>query len=61
MGSNSSLVAPVTVGEGAYVGSGSTVTDDVPAGALALARGKQTNKDGWAARFHAAMKKRLGR
>ena len=61
VGSNSSLVAPVTVGEGAYVGSGSTVTDDVPAGALALARGKQTNKDGWAARFHAAMRKRLGR
>ena len=43
------LVAPVTVGGGAYVGSGSTITDDVPEGALGLARGRQVVKEGWAA------------
>ncbi len=51
IGSNSALVAPVTVGEGAYVGSGSTVTTDVPKDALAVARGRQANKDGWARAF----------
>ncbi|MGV6873374.1 bifunctional UDP-N-acetylglucosamine diphosphorylase/glucosamine-1-phosphate N-acetyltransferase GlmU [Pseudochelatococcus sp. B33] len=59
IGSNSSLVAPVSVGEGAYVGSGSVVTDDVPADALALGRGRQTVKEGWAQRWravHAARK-----
>jgi bifunctional UDP-N-acetylglucosamine pyrophosphorylase/glucosamine-1-phosphate N-acetyltransferase len=50
VGSNSTLVAPVTVGEGAYVGAGSTITEDVPRGALALGRGRQVVKDGWAAR-----------
>ena len=49
VGSNSTLVAPVTVGEGAYVGAGSTITEDVPKGALALGRGRQVVKDGWAA------------
>jgi bifunctional UDP-N-acetylglucosamine pyrophosphorylase/glucosamine-1-phosphate N-acetyltransferase len=49
IGSDSALVAPVRVGDGAYVGAGSTVTEDVPAGALALARGRQVNKPGWAA------------
>lgn len=53
IGSNSALVAPVTIGEGAYVGSGSVITQDVPAGALALARGMQVIKEGWAARFRA--------
>ncbi|GGK48654.1 bifunctional UDP-N-acetylglucosamine diphosphorylase/glucosamine-1-phosphate N-acetyltransferase GlmU [Salinarimonas ramus] len=53
VGSNSSLVAPVTVGAGAFVGSGSVVTQDVPADALALARGRQAVKDGWAVRFRA--------
>jgi bifunctional UDP-N-acetylglucosamine pyrophosphorylase/glucosamine-1-phosphate N-acetyltransferase len=48
IGSNSALVAPVTVGEGAYVGSGSVITDNVPPGALALGRGRQVNKTGWA-------------
>jgi bifunctional UDP-N-acetylglucosamine pyrophosphorylase / glucosamine-1-phosphate N-acetyltransferase len=43
-------VAPLTVGEGAYVGAGSTITKDVPAGALAVGRGHQVVKDGWAAR-----------
>jgi bifunctional UDP-N-acetylglucosamine pyrophosphorylase/glucosamine-1-phosphate N-acetyltransferase len=48
IGSDSALVAPVTVGEGAYVAAGSTITEDVPAGALGIARGRQVNKDGWA-------------
>ncbi len=46
VGSNSSLVAPVTLGENAYVGSGSVITDDVPAGALAIGRGRQVTKEG---------------
>lgn len=49
VGSNSALVAPVKVGANAYVGSGSVITDDVPSGALALGRGRQVNKAGWAA------------
>jgi bifunctional UDP-N-acetylglucosamine pyrophosphorylase/glucosamine-1-phosphate N-acetyltransferase len=53
IGSDSQLVAPVTVGEGAYVGTGTTVTMDVPAGALALSRVKQVNKEGYAARLKA--------
>ena len=48
IGSNSALVAPVKIGAGAYVGSGSVITEDVPAGALALGRGRQVNKRGWA-------------
>jgi bifunctional UDP-N-acetylglucosamine pyrophosphorylase / glucosamine-1-phosphate N-acetyltransferase len=51
IGSNSSLVAPVKVGDGAYVGTGTVVTNDVPAGALAIARAKQTVKEGWAKRL----------
>ncbi|WP_417468936.1 bifunctional UDP-N-acetylglucosamine diphosphorylase/glucosamine-1-phosphate N-acetyltransferase GlmU [Maricaulis sp.] len=54
IGSNTSLVAPVTVGAGAMTGSGGVITEDVPADALALARAEQTNKDGWAARFRRA-------
>jgi bifunctional UDP-N-acetylglucosamine pyrophosphorylase/glucosamine-1-phosphate N-acetyltransferase len=50
IGTNTSLVAPITIGEGAYIGAGSTITKDVPAGALAVARGHQVVKDGWAAR-----------
>lgn len=52
IGSNSSLVAPVKIGEGAYVGSGSVVTRDVAPGALAVARGRQENRDGWAVRYN---------
>jgi len=48
IGSNSALVAPVTIGAGAYVGAGSTITRDVPAGALGVARGHQHNKEDWA-------------
>ena len=58
IGTNSSLVAPVTIGKGAFLGSGGVVTKNVPADALALARADQTNKDGWAARYHAAQKNR---
>lgn len=58
IGSNTALVAPVTIGEGAIVGAGSVVTQDVPADALALVRPKQENKLGWAARFRDKMKAR---
>jgi bifunctional UDP-N-acetylglucosamine pyrophosphorylase / glucosamine-1-phosphate N-acetyltransferase len=51
IGSNSALVAPVKIGDGAYIGSGSVITTDVPADALALGRGRQIVKDGWAARL----------
>jgi bifunctional UDP-N-acetylglucosamine pyrophosphorylase/glucosamine-1-phosphate N-acetyltransferase len=51
IGTNSSLVAPVKIGDGAYIGSGSVITRDVPADSLALARGEQTVKEGWAKRL----------
>ncbi|MFZ1920354.1 MAG: bifunctional UDP-N-acetylglucosamine diphosphorylase/glucosamine-1-phosphate N-acetyltransferase GlmU [Xanthobacteraceae bacterium] len=51
IGSNSALVAPVEIGEGAYVGSGSVITKNVPADALALGRGRQSVKEGWASRL----------
>ena len=47
VGSDSQLIAPVTIGKGAYVGSGSTIREDVPAGALAVSAGKQRNIDDW--------------
>jgi len=50
VGSNSQLVAPVTIGAGAYVAAGSSITEDVPPGALGIARGRQQNIDGWVAR-----------
>jgi bifunctional UDP-N-acetylglucosamine pyrophosphorylase/glucosamine-1-phosphate N-acetyltransferase len=53
IGSNAALVAPVKIGAGAYVGSGSVITEDVPAQALALGRGRQVVKEGWAARLRA--------
>jgi bifunctional UDP-N-acetylglucosamine pyrophosphorylase / glucosamine-1-phosphate N-acetyltransferase len=48
IGSDTALVAPVRVGDGAYVAAGSVITDNVPADALAVARGRQVNKPGWA-------------
>ncbi|WP_304650141.1 DapH/DapD/GlmU-related protein, partial [Telmatospirillum sp. J64-1] len=51
IGSNSALVAPVSIGDGAIVGAGSVVTADVPSGALAVARGSQKDIPGWAERF----------
>jgi bifunctional UDP-N-acetylglucosamine pyrophosphorylase/glucosamine-1-phosphate N-acetyltransferase len=56
IGSDTSLVAPVTVGEGAIVGAGSVITRDVPADALAIARGEQVEKPGWAKRFREMQK-----
>ena len=50
IGSDTQLIAPVRVGKGAYVAAGSSITSDVPADALAIARAKQTNKEGWVGR-----------
>jgi bifunctional UDP-N-acetylglucosamine pyrophosphorylase/glucosamine-1-phosphate N-acetyltransferase len=47
IGSNSTLVAPITIGDGAYVAAASCITEDVPADALALGRSRQTIKPGW--------------
>jgi len=57
IGSNSALVAPVTIGAGAIVGAGSVITKDVPTDALAVGRGSQQNREGWAARFREGKKK----
>jgi bifunctional UDP-N-acetylglucosamine pyrophosphorylase / glucosamine-1-phosphate N-acetyltransferase len=51
IGSNAAMVAPVRIGDGAYVGTGSVITSDVPADALALGRSRQVNKEGWARRL----------
>jgi len=58
IGSNTALVAPVRVGDGAMTGSGSVITADVPDDALAVSRARQENKQGWAARFRSAMQAR---
>ncbi|MBC7288920.1 MAG: bifunctional UDP-N-acetylglucosamine diphosphorylase/glucosamine-1-phosphate N-acetyltransferase GlmU [Armatimonadetes bacterium] len=50
VGSDAILVAPVTIGKGAYVAAGSVITEDVPAGALAIARERQSVKEGWVQR-----------
>jgi len=50
IGSDTQLIAPVTVGRGAYVGTGTTVRENVPPGALAVSAGKQRNLEGWVAR-----------
>jgi bifunctional UDP-N-acetylglucosamine pyrophosphorylase / glucosamine-1-phosphate N-acetyltransferase len=50
IGSNTVLVAPVTIGDGAYTAAGSAIQDDVPAGDLGIARGRQHNSDGWVLR-----------
>jgi bifunctional UDP-N-acetylglucosamine pyrophosphorylase / glucosamine-1-phosphate N-acetyltransferase len=56
IGSNSTLVAPVKIGDDSYVGAGSVVTEDVPPEALALGRERQVNKAGWVAKRRAAKK-----
>ncbi|WP_317259148.1 bifunctional UDP-N-acetylglucosamine diphosphorylase/glucosamine-1-phosphate N-acetyltransferase GlmU [Paenibacillus sp. J5C2022] len=56
IGSNVNLIAPVTIGEGAYVVAGSTVTHDVPSGDLAIARERQVNKQGYADKIRARAK-----
>lgn len=55
VGSNSSLVAPVSIGDEAMIGSGSVITKDVEAGALSVARGRQMQKSGWATQFREKM------
>ena len=49
VGSDSTLVAPIVVGDGAYIGAGSCITRNVPANALAVGRSRQVTKEGWAA------------
>lgn len=61
IGSNSALVAPVAIGEGAIVAAGSVVTRDVDPDALALARGSQESKPGWARRFRERMLAKKGK
>ncbi len=58
IGSDSQLVAPITIGENAYVATGTTVTKDVPTDALAIARVKQENKEGYAPRLKARLSKK---
>jgi bifunctional UDP-N-acetylglucosamine pyrophosphorylase/glucosamine-1-phosphate N-acetyltransferase len=50
IGSDTALVAPVRVGDGAYIAAGSTITENVPSDGLGIARGRQVNKPGWAAK-----------
>jgi len=58
IGSDTQLIAPVTVKKGAYVASGTTVTNDVPEGALAISRSKQENREGYAARLRARLRRK---
>ena len=57
VGSDSTLVAPITIGDGAYIAAGSSITEDVPQGALALGRSHQVTKEGWVAK-RKSLKKR---
>jgi bifunctional UDP-N-acetylglucosamine pyrophosphorylase/glucosamine-1-phosphate N-acetyltransferase len=57
VGSDSTLVAPLTLGDGSYVAAGSCITEDVPAGALALGRSRQATKPDWVAKRRAAREK----
>ncbi len=61
IGSNSALVAPVTIGAGAIVAAGSTVTRNVSGDALALVRPEQSEKTGWAARFRTLQSAKKGK
>jgi bifunctional UDP-N-acetylglucosamine pyrophosphorylase/glucosamine-1-phosphate N-acetyltransferase len=53
VGSDTQIIAPVTIGQGAYIAAGTTITQDVPADALAISRMAQVNRPGWAARRRA--------
>ena len=53
LGCQTNLVAPVSVGDDAFTAAGSTITEDVPAGAFAIARNRQTNKPGWVEKYRA--------
>jgi bifunctional UDP-N-acetylglucosamine pyrophosphorylase/glucosamine-1-phosphate N-acetyltransferase len=57
IGSDAVLVAPITIGNGAFISAGSVITEDVPADAMAFGRTRQTNKPGLAAQFRAAKKR----
>jgi bifunctional UDP-N-acetylglucosamine pyrophosphorylase/glucosamine-1-phosphate N-acetyltransferase len=57
VGSDSTLVAPITIGDGAYIGAGSCITHEVPPDALAVGRSRQVTREGWAAAKRARMKK----
>jgi bifunctional UDP-N-acetylglucosamine pyrophosphorylase / glucosamine-1-phosphate N-acetyltransferase len=61
IGSDTQLIAPVQIGKGAYVAAGSSITNDVPAGSLGIARGRQSNIEGWAAKKKSAAKSSAGR
>jgi bifunctional UDP-N-acetylglucosamine pyrophosphorylase/glucosamine-1-phosphate N-acetyltransferase len=56
IGSDCQVVAPITIGEGAYIASGSTITESVEAGALALARSRQINKPKYASKYTRELK-----
>ena len=58
VGSDSTLVAPVTIADGAYIGAGSCITKDVPSGALAVGRSRQTNIEGWVEAERASAQKK---
>jgi bifunctional UDP-N-acetylglucosamine pyrophosphorylase/glucosamine-1-phosphate N-acetyltransferase len=60
IGSDTALVAPLRIGDGAYIAAGSVLTDNVPPDALAIARGRQSNKPGWAARRRKEIKRTRG-
>ena len=57
LGCQTALVAPVTVGDDVYTAAGSVITEDIPAGTLAIARTRQENKEGWVAKYRAIKKK----
>ncbi|GGR95948.1 bifunctional UDP-N-acetylglucosamine diphosphorylase/glucosamine-1-phosphate N-acetyltransferase GlmU [Deinococcus sedimenti] len=59
IGSNSTLIAPRVIGDAAFIAAGSAVHDDVPEGALAVARGKQRTLDGWAKRYWGGLREKV--
>ncbi|GAA5513298.1 bifunctional protein GlmU [Deinococcus carri] len=60
IGSNSTLIAPRTVGDAAFIAAGSAVHEDVPEGALAIARGKQRTLEGWSRRYWGGLREKVG-